>query len=162
VAVSERTAWFGWPSPVLAGPQQAPAGCRATSAQEVGGHLEENAPAVGQRRDAQVIERGGPRHPSPWRSLFSAAVRCPLWVISGHRGMSDQCPLYPRKRTLRRATVMSALCQKPTPALQQLWLLPLEKIAVLAVSFGRVRCRNSGPLQASGVRCTIQGSAGHR
>jgi hypothetical protein len=24
---------------------------------------------------------------------------CPLWVISGHRRMSSQCPLYPQKRT---------------------------------------------------------------
>src|SRR5262249_3414997 len=26
--------------------------------------------------------------------------QCPLWVKSGHRGISNQCPLYPQKRTL--------------------------------------------------------------
>ena len=26
-------------------------------------------------------------------------AECPLWVISGHRGTSNQCPLYPRKQT---------------------------------------------------------------
>jgi hypothetical protein len=25
--------------------------------------------------------------------------RCPLWVKSGHRAVSGQCPLYPQKRT---------------------------------------------------------------
>jgi len=44
----------------------------------------------------------------------SLSRQCPLWVISGHWGTSEQCPLYPRKRTLRRATSMSALCQKQT------------------------------------------------
>src|SRR5215472_10449686 len=39
----------------MADPQRAPAGCRAIPAQEVGGHLEENAPAVGQPRDARPI-----------------------------------------------------------------------------------------------------------
>src|SRR5262249_51443100 len=24
---------------------------------------------------------------------------CPLWVISGHRGQLNECPLYPQKRT---------------------------------------------------------------
>jgi hypothetical protein len=44
----------------LADPQRALAGCRAIPAQEAGGHLEENAPAVGQPRAAQVIiESGG-------------------------------------------------------------------------------------------------------
>src|SRR6516165_7712841 len=60
VAVSAPTVWFGWPSPALADPQRALAGCRAIPAQEAGGHLEENAPAVGQPRAAQVIiENGG-------------------------------------------------------------------------------------------------------
>jgi len=27
------------------------------------------------------------------------ASRCPLWVKSGHRGVSTRCPLYPRKQT---------------------------------------------------------------
>ena len=38
--------------------------------------------------------------------------QCPLWVKSGHRNASEQCLLYPQKRTLRSATGMSALCQK--------------------------------------------------
>src|SRR6516225_6898177 len=59
VAVSAPTVWFGWPSPALADPQRALAGCRAIPAQEAGGHLEENAPGVGQPRAAQVIENGG-------------------------------------------------------------------------------------------------------
>src|SRR5262249_53445823 len=47
------------PSPGLTDPPRAPAGCPAIPAQEVGGHLEENAPAVGQPRDAQVITESG-------------------------------------------------------------------------------------------------------
>ena len=47
------------------------------------------------------------------------SVRCPLWVKSGHRGTSNQCPLYPQKRTLELSRVMSALCQKQTYAVQQ-------------------------------------------
>ena len=25
--------------------------------------------------------------------------RCPLWVKSGHRGVRQECPLYPQERT---------------------------------------------------------------
>jgi hypothetical protein len=32
------------------------------------------------------------------------ASGCPLWVISGHGGLSDQCPLYSRKQTSPNAT----------------------------------------------------------
>jgi hypothetical protein len=32
----------------------------------------------------------------------------------GHGRMSNQCPLYPQKRTLELSRVMSALCQKQT------------------------------------------------
>src|SRR6516225_10566847 len=39
---------------------------------------------------------------------------CPLWVKSRHHGVSNQCPLYPQKRTLRQRKQMSALCQKQT------------------------------------------------
>src|SRR5215471_7474302 len=45
----------GWPSPVLADPQRARAGCRAIPAREVGGHLEGNAPALGRPRAVQAI-----------------------------------------------------------------------------------------------------------
>ena len=47
------------------------------------------------------------------------AQQCPLWVKSGHRALFGLCPLYPRKRTSRDTTGMSALCQKRTYALQQ-------------------------------------------
>jgi hypothetical protein len=40
--------------------------------------------------------------------------RCPLWVISGHGRMSDQCPLRPRKQTSAERIVMSAKRQKRT------------------------------------------------
>ena len=39
---------------------------------------------------------------------------CPLWVKSRPRGTSNQCPLYPQKRTSLRVIGMSALCQKRT------------------------------------------------
>ena len=42
------------------------------------------------------------------------AGQCPLWVISGHFGLSAQCPLYPQKQTLVEPAGMSALCQKRT------------------------------------------------
>ena len=49
------------------------------------------------------------------RSLIpKRAAPCPLWVKSRHRGTSNQCPLYPQKRTSRSATGMSALCQIQT------------------------------------------------
>ena len=57
VALSALMAWSGRALPGLVDPHRAPAGCRAIPAQEVGGHLEENAPAVGRPRDAQVTER---------------------------------------------------------------------------------------------------------
>ena len=52
-----------------------------------------------------------------WAALCITAnsdCRCPLWVKSRHRGISNQCPLYPKKRTLELNGVMSALCQKRT------------------------------------------------
>jgi len=33
----------------------------------------------------------------------NGAKRCPLWVKSGHRDILNECPLYPRKRTLHCA-----------------------------------------------------------
>jgi hypothetical protein len=50
-------------------------------------------------------------------SVCAAAIRnrpCPLWVKSRHRGTSNQCLLYPQKRTLELSRGMSALCQKRT------------------------------------------------
>ena len=40
--------------------------------------------------------------------------QCLLWVKSGHRSTSIQCPLYPQKQTFIGAILMSALCQKQT------------------------------------------------
>src|SRR5262249_9076875 len=48
-------------------------------------------------------------------SVCTAAIlsrSCPLWVKSRHRDISNQCPLYPQKRTLKLSRGMSALCQK--------------------------------------------------
>jgi hypothetical protein len=42
-----------------------------------------------------------------------------LWVKSRHCGISNQCPLYPQKRTLELSREMSALRQKRTHAPQQ-------------------------------------------
>ena len=55
VALSALMAWSGQALPGLADPHRAPAGCHAIPAQEVGGHPEESAPAVGQPRAAQAI-----------------------------------------------------------------------------------------------------------
>ena len=41
---------------------------------------------------------------------LTAQPECPLWVKSRHRSSSNQCPLYPQKRTLELSRVMSALC----------------------------------------------------
>ena len=51
-------AWSGQALPGLADLHRAPAGCRAIPAQEDGRRREENAPALGQPRDAQVITEG--------------------------------------------------------------------------------------------------------
>jgi hypothetical protein len=48
-------AWSAWALPALVDPRRAPAGYRTIPAQDVGGRREENAPAVGQPRDAQAI-----------------------------------------------------------------------------------------------------------
>jgi hypothetical protein len=45
--------------------------------------------------------------------------QCPLWVKSGHRVKSDQCPLYSQKRTSFTAARMSALYHKRTHAPHQ-------------------------------------------
>jgi hypothetical protein len=42
--------------------------------------------------------------------------QCPLWVKSRHRGISNQCPLYPQKRTFIGAIGTSALGQSQTSA----------------------------------------------
>src|SRR5215468_10589699 len=57
--------------------------------------------------------------PAEWGSgsVCTAAIlsrSCPLWVKSGHSLTSNQCPLYPQKRTLIEPVGTSALCQKRT------------------------------------------------
>src|SRR6516164_7252722 len=61
------------------------------------------------------------------------ASRCPLWVISGHRRTSSQCPLYPQKRTLELGREMSALCQKQTSDRSLLYV-----VMVLRLGFGTI------------------------
>jgi hypothetical protein len=70
--------------------------------------------------------------------------RCPLWVKSRHCGISNQCPLYPQKRTWLSTVVMSALCQKQTSAFQTDHLAVTaerrnahREIAISALAFAR-------------------------
>src|SRR5215472_11120207 len=42
------------------------------------------------------------------KALRTARLACPLWVISGHSAMSEQCPFYPQKRTSLSVMGMSA------------------------------------------------------
>jgi hypothetical protein len=51
-------AWSAWALPASVDPHRAPAGYRAIPAQDVGGRREENAPVLGQPRDAQAIIDG--------------------------------------------------------------------------------------------------------
>ena len=48
------------------------------------------------------------------RPRLKIRTLCPQWVISRHCAVLGRCPLYPQKQTLRKATDMSALCQKQT------------------------------------------------
>ena len=54
-------AWFGRALPGLADPHRALADYRKIPAQEDGRRREENAPVLGQRRDAQAISESGGR-----------------------------------------------------------------------------------------------------
>src|SRR6516164_9559770 len=47
-------------------------------------------------------------------NLLATHGRTIHWVKSRHRSTSNQCPLYPRKRTSLERVGMSALCQKRT------------------------------------------------
>jgi len=71
---------------------------------------------------------------------------CPLWVKSGHRRKSGQCPLYPQKQTLELSRVMSALCQKRTYAVQQ-----SSSLFDHLVGEGKHRLRNSLVQRFSGL-----------
>jgi hypothetical protein len=66
---------------------------------------------------------------------------------SRHSLMSEQCPLYPRKRTLLRVIGMSALCQKQTHALQ-------HKTSLIdhLVGAGEPRGRNSNSTPRRRIR----------
>jgi len=59
VALSALMAWFGRALPGLADPHRALADYRKIPVQEDGRRREENAPALGQPRDAQAITEGG-------------------------------------------------------------------------------------------------------
>jgi len=48
--------------------------------------------------------------------------------------LSNQCPLYPRKRTLELSREMSALCHKRIPALQQLTVIAPDPRDVVVMS----------------------------
>ena len=61
---------------------------------------------VGSRRTAARVTLGA--------ISLSNSGHFPHRLKSGHGRMSNQCPLYPRKRTSLSATEMSALCQKRT------------------------------------------------
>jgi|307.fasta_scaffold01940_6 hypothetical protein len=69
-----------------------------------------------------------PRHCDSLAQLPLAATprRCPLWVKSGHRNRSAECPLYLQEQTLELCRVMSALCQKRTLLKRE---SPLREIA---------------------------------
>src|SRR6516225_8093515 len=54
--------------------------------------------------------------------MLEGAVRCLLWVRSGHWSTSAQCLLYPQKRTSELNRGMSALCQKRTSQLLRLYV----------------------------------------
>src|SRR5262249_46434238 len=73
-------------------------------------------PLALERRRIAYPKAQGPRQFSKWHysrdlrpaewgsgSVCTAAIlggSCPLWVKSGHQGLSARCPLYPQKRTL--------------------------------------------------------------
>jgi hypothetical protein len=65
MVVSALTAWSECPSPALADPRRAQAGCRAIPARDVGGRRKENAPVVGQPRDALAITESSGQSRAP-------------------------------------------------------------------------------------------------
>src|SRR5262249_58762051 len=67
---------------------------------------------------------------------------CPLWVKSGHSLTSNQCPLYPQKRTSELTRGMSALCQKRTSPGDTGTNSLLAKLQVHEGSLFPVRWRN--------------------
>ena len=79
-----------------------------------------------------------------WQQSFR--TECPLWVKSRHWGKSEQCPLYPRKRTL------PALFMSTRPS-------PLWRCASMAVTAGRsfrhrfFWFRTGGALRLRGPLC---------
>src|SRR6516225_417872 len=89
-------AWSGRALPGLADPHRALAGYRTIPAQEVGGHREENAPALGQPRDAQVITESGGHG-----ALFFAGHFTPMEVRTHHATKG------PRRGCIVRRVVMS-------------------------------------------------------
>ncbi len=76
--MSALMAWSGWALPGLADPQRAPAGYRTIPALVDGGHLGENALAVGQPRDAQAITESVAGHILKCYMEYYNAVRTHL------------------------------------------------------------------------------------
>jgi len=78
------------------------------------------------RRNCEIdidMEWGPTRSRRPHRRssqssrLVTRRRPCPLWVISGHRGTSEHCPLCPRKRTFAGAPSMPlCLISAPYPS----------------------------------------------
>jgi len=62
-------------------------------------------------------------------SVCTAAIlgrSCPLWINNGHCGTSDQCPLYPQKRTLELVRITFGV----TPAASPRWPRPAARRAL--------------------------------
>src|SRR6516165_10011224 len=70
------------------------------------------------RHNALPLALGRGREFITWAVVLCGTAKrgcsCLLWVKSGHSAVSERCPLYPQKQTLRSANAMSALCQKRT------------------------------------------------
>src|SRR5215467_6620114 len=63
-----------------------------------------------------------------WALRPEAKTSCLLWVSSGHRAGTEDCPLYPQKRTNRRRLDLSALCGEFNESTQHLLILADEEV----------------------------------
>src|SRR5215472_3998440 len=119
-----------------------PARCRCGTSTDKNTHHEEPVrrsaatgptPAISRRERAEKehapplhdnpkARRRGGRHtrgPAACCDARFRAGQCPLWVTSRLCGITEPCPLYPRKRTKGRHVGVSALCQSRLNAPQQ-------------------------------------------
>jgi hypothetical protein len=88
-------------------------------------HLKQNTDRL-QRKQPTLLrptEKADPKKSKYHKSKagINGVLPCPLWVKSGHRRTSNQCPLYTQKQTLKLSREMSA-CQKQTYAPQHVYL----------------------------------------